>query len=286
MKLKSWLVGLLASVSLLLLALPGQAEQNQYAIRAVLPSNQVDQETGYFDLKVSPKQEQTIYVRIKNEAATKQQYDVATNLALTGDSGTIVYNQAKPKLDKTLPFNIADTVTAPKIVTVPAKTTSKFALKLKIPAKPFDGIVLGGINVSPHEQANQKRQAGVTLQNKFAYVLGLQLREQANITVKPDLKLLKVAPRQENYRNYIAAKLHNPRSVIIHDFHVDSYVVKQGSTKKQLQTTKDKMLMAPNSTFHFDMGDGTMMLTPGTYMLHLKANSENGKYKWSFTKSL
>jgi len=65
---------------------------------------------------------------------------------------------------------------------------------------------------------------------------------------------------------------------------VTGYVTKKGSDKRLLQTIKQGMRMAPNSNFKFALGDGTKILEAGKYTVHLKADSENGKYKWNFNE--
>jgi len=286
MKRFSWMMGLVIGLSWLSLSGFAQADTNKFSVQAQLPSNQINRKVGYFDLKVKPKQTQRLIIKINNTDKVAHTYDLATNLAITGDSGTIVYSQQHPKVDSSLAFNITDATTTPAKVNVPARTIKRVTIRLSVPTKPFSGVALGGINVQQRLATDGKhKKAGVSLQNRFAYVIGLQLRETKKLSIKPNLKLLSAGPRQMNYRNYITAQLQNPKPVIIHDLKVTSYVTKTGQAKQLLKTSKAAMVMAPNSNFYFALGDGSKALQAGRYQLHLTADSKKGKYHWQFTKA-
>jgi len=281
--MKRWVVGILAGISLLMGGLTAQAESNHFSAQAVLPDNQIDKKVTYFDLLVKPGETQKVTVKINNGDTKSHQYDVQTHLATTSDNGNVVYDSTGKHADDSLQFNLAPATSTVKTLTVPAKQSLLVNMKVKIPAKQFPGVALGGVNVTQHV-ARDSNKKGVSIQNQFGYTIGLQLREAKVLTVKPDLKLLSAGPIQVNYRNYIAAKLQNPRAVIMRDFKVNGYVTKKGDSKKLLKTIKDKMTMAPNSHFNYALGDGTKQLEAGHYVMHIKASAENGKYKWNLSK--
>ncbi|MFD1421851.1 DUF916 and DUF3324 domain-containing protein [Lactiplantibacillus songbeiensis] len=284
LKKLSWMLGLAISLTWLGAATPASAEKNYYSVQPELPANQIDKSAGYFDLKVKPNQEQTLYIKINNNGKVERTYDVNTNLATTADNGTLDYSNNDPKIDESLAFNIGAATTNTKKVVVAAKTTKRVPIKLKMPDHHLEGLALGGINVVQRPLANRKKSSGIAIQNQFAYTIAIKLREQNKITVKPKMNLLKVGAEQVNYQNYVIAQLQNPRAVIMNELKVTGYVTKKGSDKRLLQTTKKEMRMAPNSNFNFALGDGTKTLEAGKYTVHLKADSEKGKYKWNFTK--
>lgn len=281
----NWCLGLILGLSLFGVSLMAQAETSNFSVRPELPKNQVDRDLGYFDLKVAPKQTQTLSIILVNADKVAHQYDIATNLATTGDNGTIVYSNADPEIDPSLQFNIANAVTGPKTVTVPAQRSKKVTLKLTVPEKRFYGVVLGGINVQQRLATPKKGQAGVSVRNRFSYVIGLQLREQAKPTIKPELKLLGAGSHKVGYQTYISAHLQNPQAVVMSNLKIESYVTKVGSSKQQLKTTKSQFKVAPNSRFYFNLGDGSQRLTPGKYQLHLQVKAADGTGQWRFTKA-
>ncbi|MFB9769009.1 DUF916 and DUF3324 domain-containing protein [Lactiplantibacillus modestisalitolerans] len=281
-KTLQWLLVLLGMVAVGT-ALTAQADNLNYAVTANLPENQINDQVSYFDLKVKPGQKQDLTIQIKNNDEQAHRYQVSPNLAVTNDNGVIDYSQAKAKADQSLKFNLKTALSAKQTVTVPAKSAKTVTIKLALPTKAFDGIALGGINVV-QELADQNQQSGgVALQNQYAYVIGLQLREKTTTNRKPNMRLHAVKARQLNYRNYVTANLQNDQPVIMRHLKIKSTVTKAGKTKPVLTTTKENLSMAPNSNFNFAIGDGQQALQPGKYTLHLTAKADEGQ--WKFTKN-
>lgn len=208
---------------------------------------------------------------------------MAVNRAATNRNGVIDYSDHNKKADKSLKYNIEDLTSKPRKVTVPAKTSQIVNIELTAPAKKFDGVVLGGVRVMQLDSTTASKKKGVTLTNRFAYVIGLQLKSNTE-AVKPDLHLLKVIPKQLNYRNYITATLQNDQPTIMRDFNVTAVVTKRDQTKKIINYKKESMAMAPNSNFALPLGDKGYQLEPGKYTLNLKANADSKKYSWKFDR--
>jgi len=279
-------IGCLVGLGFLGGATSASAEKNHFSVQPELPTNQLNGNTGYFNLKMKSEQKQTIYIKINNGGKENRTYDINTNLATTSNGGSIDYTNGSSKIDTSLDFNLEKATTNLKQVTVAAKASKRVPIKIEMPDKPFKGIALGGIVIN-QRLIDDKDSAknGVAIRNQFAYTIPLQLREQAKQTVKPTMNLLSVGPQKIEDHNYITAQLQNPRAVIMDDLKVTSYLTKAGSDKKLLKTTRKEMRMAPNSNFHFALGDGTKKLAAGKYTMHVKADSEQGKYKWNFKKN-
>lgn len=172
-------------------------------------------------------------------------------------------------------------------VSVPAKSSRTVTLTLNVPAKQFTGVLLGGIRVAELDTTSTATKGkGLTLTNKFAYVLGLQLREPKDISgVKPDMRLNKVAATQINNRNYISAYLENTMPTIMRDVRVKAKVYKDGSNDVFVKSDKSAMTMAPNSVLAYPVNANEYPLEAGNYKLVGDAWAENGKYHWHFSKS-
>ncbi|BDZ32249.1 DUF916 and DUF3324 domain-containing protein [Lactiplantibacillus sp. WILCCON 0030] len=261
------------------------AENLNYTVSADLPQNQLNSKVSYFDLKVTPGQKQDLTIRIKNSDSQAHKYVITPNRATTNDNGVIDYSQSKAKADASLKFDLKSALSKSQTVSVPAKSTKAVTFKLTVPKKGFEGIALGGINVVQETTASKKKSSGMTIENQYAYVIGLQLQEQAKVTAKPKMKLLGVKAKQVNYRNYVTANLQNNQPVIMHGLKIKSYVTNAGGTKKVVTADKENLAMAPNSNFNFAIGDGTKALKAGNYTLHLTATAEKGNYKWAFTRN-
>lgn len=287
MMMKKGLVALTVMISVLFGSLMtiAHAENLNYTVSADLPENQLNSKVSYFDLKVTPGQTQDLTIQIKNSDSSAHKYVVTPNRAATNDNGVIDYSKSKAKADQSLKFDLKAALSKSQTVEVPAKTTKAVTFKLKVPKKAFTGIALGGINVVQETTASKKKSSGMTIENQYAYVIGLQLQEEEKVTAKPKMKLLGVKAKQLNYRNYITANLQNTQPVIMHGLKIKSYVTNVDSKKKLVTTDKENMAMAPNSNFNFAIGDGTQALKAGNYTLHLTATAEKGKYKWHFTRN-
>ncbi|KRK35443.1 DUF916 and DUF3324 domain-containing protein [Loigolactobacillus bifermentans] len=285
---KLWLTFVALFWALLLLPVSGvHAQTLHYSVSAELPSNQVDADLSYFNLKVTPGQQQNLTIRIQNTDSSAHQYRVSVNRAATNINGVIDYTKHNVKQPNSLKANIESMVPQPETVTVPAKTTKNVSLTLKAPQEAFQGIALAGIQVAELDtSASNQKSKGLSLTNKFAYVIGLQVQTQADVThVKPKLVLHSVKAKQINYRNNVSANLENTQPTIIHKLKVNAKVLKRGSTKAVFHMKKANMSVAPNSAFALPINANNTPLKAGKYTLDLTATASNGKYHWHFTKN-
>lgn len=282
--MKKWIV---IVVALLGIVLPTttHAEDLNFSVNANLPANQIDSKNTYFDLKVEPSQTQNLEITIHNNYKTAHTFKVSPNQAVTNVNGIVDYSNHNLKKDSTLAAPFESMMAEPKTVTVAGNTDQTVSLKLTVPEKAFRGTVLGGIQVRDLTAGGQaKKTKGISLTNKYAYVIGVQLREETDELVEPNLKLNQIKTKQMNGYNSIAANLQNTEPVILHDFVVKAHINKRGSSKSVITTNKKDMTMAPNSNFDFELTPKDNKLTPGKYTLYLDAKGEDGKYHWKFKR--
>lgn len=175
-----------------------------YDIQAIIPENQVDKEKTYFDLRMTPGQEQKIEVMINNTSDEKNTYEISINQAYTNAQGFIDYTDADSILDQSLPYQIKDIVTYEKGVTVDAGVAVKYPITIKMPAESFDGQIMAGIKVMKKNE--DEEQSGI--QNKVGYILGLNLTE-TDTPIKSELELVNVEPAVSFGKTSVVAKLRN-----------------------------------------------------------------------------
>lgn len=98
----------------LILILPVSASEFNFAVVPQKPGNQIDLKKGYFDLKMTPGQEQQLSVALTN--STNKAVSIHPKIAMTttNDSGVVDYSPSKKKADETLKYNIEDIVTTEK----------------------------------------------------------------------------------------------------------------------------------------------------------------------------
>lgn len=235
-----------------------------YDIQAVIPENQVDKTQSYFDLRMTPKQEQTIQVKVNNTSDESSDFVVSINQAYTNNQGFIDYSQAVQP-DKSMNYKIADIATYAKNVTVPAQSSKVVDIQLKMPAETFDGQILAGIHVVKKNKS--EKTSGITSQ--YAYVLGLKLTE-TDTAVKRDLQLVSVKPAVSFGATSVVAKLRNPTMDAYGHLKYTAKVTKKGSSEALRNVSYDKnMQLAPTSTYDFAIDWQGKKLVAGKYTLHL-----------------
>lgn len=273
-----------------LFMIPGHtthAEELHYSVSAQIPSNQVDKSVSYFALKVTPGTTQNLIVNIVNSDTKAHNYRVSVNRAATNTNGVVDYSKRGIKPASSLKANVESMTPKAFTVNVPAKTTKPTTIKLTVPTTPFSGLALGGVRIAELDTSkSNSKSKGLTLNNKFAYVIGLALQEDASYAnIAPDMVLHSVKANQINYRNVISANLENTKPNLMRTLKVTAKVSKQGSSTTMFTTTKSNMAMAPNSNFAFPINTKNNPLQAGNYTLDLEAWASNGKYHWHFKKN-
>lgn len=260
------------------------AQSVGFIVQPVLPSNQVSKRIGYFDLRVSPGQQQRLGVVIKNTSNQAQRFAISVNQAVTNDNGVIDYSQLAPKLDASLQVGTKRIFTkaSNQTVTVPANTNRRVYLTYTMPAKRLRGMILGGVYVR-QLKANQAKATGkIFLKNVFTYAIGLELSE-SHQAVAPAMRLHQVQATQINRRNYVTANLQNPEPGIMQQLTIDAQVTKVGSSQVLLHQKQTALGMAPNSNFNFGIPWNNQNLPAGQYTLLLTAQA--GQQHWQFTRN-
>lgn len=264
-----------------------------YSISPELPSNQISKNIGYYDLKVTPGQKETIKFKINNSDSKNHTYKVSVNRAATDINGVIDYNDHGIAPDSDLQYNIEKLVTYPKEVSVSANSSKDVSIELTAPKGNFSGELLGGIFVQENNQINnnQKLPKGVTLRNQYNYVLGLQLQQNTD-PVKPDLKFVKVFETDNNGQVSVDAEMDNDVPTLEKKVSVDAKVTPQNSSKIILKSNKKAMSMAPNSDFYYPVNVNTVTgpsknkrLKPGKYTMYLSVKANNGKNHWNLKRN-
>ncbi|WP_461214723.1 DUF916 and DUF3324 domain-containing protein [Lacticaseibacillus sp. GG6-2] len=270
------------------LAAPTQtvrAENLHYSVAAQLPDNQIDQQVSYFALKVVPGSQQTLTLTITNKDTQAHRFQVSINRATTNTNGEVDYTRHELAAPASLEANIEQMATTPKTVTVPAQSAKPTTIQLRVPAKPFAGVALGGVRVVEVDSTAASSHKGLQLTNKFAYVVGLSVQETDDYkTIAPKLELRRVTAKQLNYRNYIALDLENTKPNLIHRLQLQVKVLKKGQKQPYITYTKDRLALAPNSRFTFPVSTGNQQLQAGNYTMILDAHAAEGNYRWHFQR--
>lgn len=286
---KLWLVGLslLAIPLMMLVAQPNSAyaEKVNYAVTPIYPANQTDPNLGYYDLKVKPGQKQTVSIAVQNSGSKAAQVDVTPTTATTNDSGLMNYQPSDAKKDSTLKYAFSDLMSGSQRVTIPANGSQTVTFTLQAPKATFAGKISGGFYVSEVADDSVTKSLsgkGATLTNRYAYVVGVVLRQDGQPTVKPSLRLQTVKPGLVNAHTAIIANLQNTRAESLGEMDVKAEIRKVGQSKVLYQNHQQGLQMAPNSNFNYGINLKNKPLKAGRYQLKMTIKGNKGS--WVLTK--
>lgn len=247
-------------------------------------SYQADNSKPYFYLKIPPKTATMLSLNIINQSNRVNNYTVTANRALTNSNMLIDYSPMKAvagsHLSKDLDFN---NFISPKKLSVQVKAHSSKTIKLnlKMPAKRFEGIILGGIYV--RKNITQKIKNGYT--NRFNYVTPILLKQNNNKVV-PSLKLRKVSFATQNLTSTVNVNLSNVNKAYVDDLKTHAKIYRQ--SKKDKVIIDDKQInrsVAPNSDFVYQVPVSGQSLKPGTYVLDFKVISTKEAKEWHWIRT-
>ncbi|MGO2962698.1 MAG: DUF916 and DUF3324 domain-containing protein [Carnobacterium maltaromaticum] len=292
MKITKKMALFLMSIGLLFMSFSMRvsAEENpsNVAISAVIPDNQIDKNKTYFDLLMTPGEEQELEVVLTNSSDEAITMESSVNSAITNDNGVVDYSQAKPRYDKTLKHPLSSIATFEKEQVIPANSKKTMKIKLKMPETEIKGIIAGGVYLSAKDNEDKAKNddSGVQIKNKYVYVVGIQLRTREDISdVQPDLVLDKklIQPKQVNYRNYLGINLQNKEPVFIRDLTVEAKIYKKGSNEVFVESKNENLKMAPNSNFNYGVNWNNKEFEAGTYRAKVTAiakDYDNKTWNW------
>ncbi|MDR0879756.1 MAG: DUF916 and DUF3324 domain-containing protein [Clostridioides sp.] len=263
------------------------ALDSDFTVSANIPENQVDKSKSYFDVLVTPGQQETLEVVVKNTGDKDIIILPTVNSATSSPTGVINYGDTDAKKDSTLKYSMKDIIKVDKEVSIPKNSEKVVQFKLTAPAEKFDGILAGGFTFRQKEEEKKTEETqttGANIKNTYAFIIGVVLHQDDSKNINADLRLNDVKATQSNARTIIASNLQNPVPRYIRDMSIKTKVYKKGDkAKKTLFSASDeKFQMAPNSNFdHMTRLNGER-IEAGTYYMHLEANA--GANHWEFDK--
>ncbi|GKT03067.1 DUF916 and DUF3324 domain-containing protein [Furfurilactobacillus sp. WILCCON 0119] len=276
---KKWVGVLTLLLSIFLVGtLQAHADDNQvgFSVSPVLPSNQYDNQASFFKLQVKPNEKQSLSLVIANNTDQEAQYTVTPTSATTNENGAIDYSATSKKqtADQTTPMHTL--LSAKQTVTVPARDSKRVTFTLSTPKKQFAGVILGGFLVEQVDQKNadQNKQDGqLSLTNKYAYVIGVEIRESAK-AVKHDVSLGAVKASTVNAHTVIQTNIENKQPEVLKNLTVTTTVTKQNG-KDKVSAKKEALALAPQSTMKLGTQYNDKKLAAGKYQATVTVKQGN-----------
>ncbi len=264
-------------------ALQVDASEFTFAVNTIIPENQLDQDKTYFDLMVEPGQEQVLEVELRNDTDEEVQVEAVIRSATTNINGVVEYGDRDVERDSTLEYAMEDLIEVPEVVTIPANTTYTLEMELTVPEEEFTGVLAGGVTFqeveSEEDEDEEEQSSGMSIQNKYAYVVGivLQMNEDA---VDPELILNDVFAGQVNARNVINANIQNIMPMYMNDMSVEARITKKGQGDTLYELEAENMQMAPNSNFDLPIPLNGEKMEAGEYTLYMTVESMDETWVW------
>lgn len=256
------------------------AGELNFTVTPILPENQIDKTTGYFDLHMKPSQQQTLEVELSNLIDQELTVEMYATTAVTNLNGVIEYKDLDPRLDTSLKHPFQTIAQVPESIVLSGNETKRVAVEITMPEEEYTGMILGGLYFKEKhkEEPELSDQKGMGVRNVFSYILAVKLTENET-ELQPDLKLLEARAGQVNYHNAFEAQLQNPQSVEMNNLTVTAQVVKQGSSTVLYEETREGLRMAPNSNFYYPIPLNGGAFEPGKYEMIVKAHTP--EQEWS-----
>lgn len=258
----------------------GQSQGAGFAIAPVFPENQIGNAT-YFDLLVQPGQKQDLEMKVVNLEDDTKKIKISPNAAFTNKNGVIEYSNYEIEKDDTAKYTIKEVISEPQEVELQPKEEKNVTFQLSVPEGPFEGQILGGFQakqVVKEEETESSEDTAFNIKNEYALVLGISLREQEEITIKPELKLKNIKPVLEAGDATIAANIQNTQPVAFGNMKVDAKIYRDGENQVYQERVAENQTMAPNSNYDFMIPIKDETLQAGDY--RMKVVAEAGDQKW------
>jgi len=274
-------VGLLIGLASLGWAGAGSANTVGFEVAPVPSKFQADKAVSYYDLKLKPDQATTLTVKVTN--TSKQEITVNTGIAsaTTNPNGVVEYQGTSVGKNIDLPVKVSQliTTTADKLTLAPG-TSQLVSFKVKMPAKAYDGSIVGGLSFLK-KATPQESKSSMAIKNQYAYSVAVVLHGDRPLT-RNRVTLGKIDATQNNGYNQISLAIQNRTAAFLNQVETGVKIYRRGSQKVSYQQVKQHGQIAPNSIYDLPLRIGRNALKSGKYTAKLTVKSK--AQHWSFTK--
>lgn len=262
---------ILACLVLGICFVPANAENTEigFAVRALLPDNQLDNDISYFYLDVKPGQTQSLHVQVVNRGDEDIEVALEANTAFTNRNGIIEYT-ASHERDDSLVVDFSQCVfIGQPILTVPKQGSATAEFLLTMPEQPFEGDVLGGLRFTKLPPAKDdhaklddgeetQAPAGMSIQNVYTYAIAVRLSEnvaapqsEPRPTLAPRFELMDAEVGELAGLPILTMRIRNPQPLIAKEVSLQAHIYPQGASEPVLSFAQTQLAMAPNSVMPY-----------------------------------
>lgn len=249
-----------------------------FTVSPVQPKTQLDPEKGYYYIKTTPGEQQTLEVRLQSTKKEDVRVKIYGVNAYTGNNGTIEYTEDLSAIDETLnqPLTSLIQIETPEI-TIGNFEEKTVKIQITSPPENYSGVKMGALVFLLD---NGKQKSGVS--TEYSYKVGLVTAENGDeFNDGKTLKLNSVKAAMSRGKKMVLAQLQNPEPKTIENLNIIATMTKKGSGEVIKQKTVQNYKLAPNSHFDFELDWGVNKLPSGSYTLNLKAKNYNENWELS-----
>lgn len=255
-----------------------------YNVSAQLPSNQIDKQNSFFDLRMNSNKTQKLKVKVFNVTNEEIKVKTAIHTAWTNSAGSIEYVNPAKSYDSSLRYKMSDIskIQGNKTITIPARGSRVVSAIVKIPKTNFNGVILG----SWYFQRMDSKVTGTVkgagnMRSQYSYVIGMKytLGQVPN----PAMSLGKVGAGLSNYHRGVIADIRNTTAVMIPNLKMNTTITNRDGGKVVQKVKQENVQMAPNTTYSYPMLYGKTELKAGYYHLHMVV--KNTDHEWVFDRN-
>lgn len=246
------------------------ADVADYEVRALIPATKIKgNHTEAFDMVLTPNQTQNMSFVITNHTDKNIVFDIAKGTAKTTVNGNINYTANDTTFDATLPEPIGEDMRIPVTVTAKTSTNTGFNVTLKTSKTVWQGLLAGGIKISPRgEVATKKSQSG-----DDQGITTIPTTIDVFVRNKDDLPVVKsafdsAAVKRIKGKPALGILVRNPHGNFVNKFRVTAQVVDKHG-KIVLQREQAGMTMASYSKMTWPINLKKTGLPPGDYTIRL-----------------
>ena len=253
-----------------------------FSTTPVLPENQRQNGTSFFDLLVQPGQKQELVVIVRNESDESISVLAEVVTASTNRNGDVNYTASDANMDETLRISMEDILTLPQDrYTVPANSEILLPVNLELPNESFEGIILGSIRVVK-EITEEEKAAGGAIVNQFAYVTAVRLAMSEDAeSISPDFAMGEITAELVNHRASIVAQIRNTQPMLVKGTSITAKIFRQDSDQSIFEYDMPDVSFAPNSIFPLSFVDSAGYgIDAGEYKAEISV--EYQEKKWVF----
>jgi len=249
-----------------------------FSVNPSFPENQRSN-SGFYELRITPGQEQDIIVTVVNPTNTQIAVTVEAFTVSTARSGTVDYSNTRVN-DETLPHLISDliTIAEPRVI-IPAHSEEDVILKLTAPDESFDGILLGSLRFLREPTEDEIESAGAIM-NRYAQAIAIRL-SMNDRELDADFALGEITSQITNARASIVVDVRNPMARMARGVRAEARIFERDSNREIFYQSLDEVDFAPNSVFPLTMVDRAGYgLNPGIYRAEIMLEYEG--QTWQF----